>query len=138
MQSHTSCIYLAFLHCGFSNVSSNGLPERMHNHIGCIFLAFLHCAFSNVPSKCLPHRMQSHIGCICGTFSNMDFQMILQGTCVKRSHWLHLFDFSPLCVFKCVLKCSLREEAKSHWLHLFNFSAFFFRIFTFASFKPKS
>ena len=21
-----------------------------------------------------------------------------------NSHWLHLFDFSPLCVFKCVLK----------------------------------
>ena len=21
-----------------------------------------------------------------------------------KSHWLHLFDFSPLCVFKCVLK----------------------------------
>ena len=37
-------------------------------------------------------------------------------------HWLHLFDFSPLCVFfKCVLKMSAREEAKSHWLHLLTF-----------------
>ena len=35
-----------------------------------------------------------------------------------KSHWLHLFDFSPLCVFKCVLKASAREDAKSHWLQL--------------------
>ena len=56
---------------------------------------------------------------------------------------LHLCSFSPLCVFKCVLKLvasaylhchigcicltfllklSAREEAKSHWLHSFNFS----------------
>ena len=25
-----------------------------------------------------------------------------------KSHWLHLFDFSPLCVFKCVLKLPAR------------------------------
>jgi len=35
-----------------------------------------------------------------------------------KSHWLHLFDFSPLCVFKCALKASAREDAKSHWLQL--------------------
>ena len=29
---------------------------------------------------------------------------------------------SLLCVFKCLLKWSTREEAKSHWLHLFVFS----------------
>ena len=22
-----------------------------------------------------------------------------------KPQWLHLFDFSPLCIFKCVLKC---------------------------------
>ena len=26
-------------------------------------------------------------------------------------HWLHLFGFSPLCVFKCVFKLPAREEA---------------------------
>ena len=26
-------------------------------------------------------------------------------------HWLHLFDFSQLCVFKCVLKLPAREDA---------------------------
>ena len=35
-----------------------------------------------------------------------------------KSHWLHLFDFSPLCVFKCVLKASAGDDAKSHWLQL--------------------
>ena len=28
-----------------------------------------------------------------------------------KSHWLHLFGFSPLCVFKCLLKPPVREEA---------------------------
>ena len=33
------------------------------------------------------------------------------------SHLVHLFDFSPLCVFWCVLKLTAPEDAKSHWLH---------------------
>ena len=68
MQSHIGCICLAFLHCAFSCVSSNGLPARMQSHIGCICLTFLHCVFSCVSSNCLPERKQSHIGCICSTF----------------------------------------------------------------------
>ena len=39
-----------------------------------------------------------------------------------KSHWLHLFDFSRLCVFKCCLKFPACEDAKSHWLHLCDFS----------------
>ena len=39
-----------------------------------------------------------------------------------KSHWLHLFDFSPLCVFTCVLKSPAWQDAKSHWLHLFDLS----------------
>ena len=34
------------------------------------------------------------------------------------SHWLHLFDFSPLCMFKCALKWPARDEVYPHWLHL--------------------
>ena len=60
----------------FSNVSSNCLPERMHNHIDCICLTFLHCALSNVSSKCLDLKRQTHI----------------------------CFDFSLLSVIKCFLK----------------------------------
>ena len=36
-----------------------------------------------------------------------------------KSHWLHLFDFSPLCVLKCLLKLPASEYEKSHWLQLF-------------------
>jgi len=36
-------------------------------------------------------------------------------------HWLHLLNFSPLCLFKCKLKWPNREEVNSHWLHLFRF-----------------
>ena len=39
-----------------------------------------------------------------------------------RSHWLHLFDVSPLCIIMCLLKWPAWEDAKSHWLHLFDFS----------------
>ena len=37
-------------------------------------------------------------------------------------HWLHLFNFSPLCVFKWFLKLPAQKEAKLQWLHLFDFS----------------
>ena len=37
---------------------------------------------------------------------------------LAKSHWLHLFGFSPLCVFKCLLKSPAWINAKSHWLHL--------------------
>ena len=67
MQSHICGICLTFLHCVFSNASSNRLPERTHSHIGCIFFTFRHCAFSNVSPRRLHKRMSSHIGCICLT-----------------------------------------------------------------------
>ena len=52
------------------------------------------------------------------------FKCLLKSpACVDaKSHWLHLFDFSPMCVFKCLLKSPAREDAKSHWLHLYDFS----------------
>ena len=31
------------------------------------------------------------------------------------SQWLHLCDFSPLCLFKLVLKTSVKEDAKPHY-----------------------
>ena len=37
-------------------------------------------------------------------------------------YWLHLFDLSPLCVFKCSLKLPVWKDSKVHWLHLFDFS----------------
>ena len=64
MHKHTGCICLTFLHCVFSNVSSNHLPELMHNHTGCICLTFPQCVFSNVSSIFLPRLVYSRIGSI--------------------------------------------------------------------------
>ena len=36
---------------------------------------------------------------------------------------MHLFDFSPMCIFKCVFKLLALADAKAHWLHLFDFSS---------------
>ena len=64
LHSRIGCICLTFLHCGFSNVSSNCLHQRMHSDTGCICLTFLHCVFSNVSSNRLHKRIHSRIGCI--------------------------------------------------------------------------
>ena len=37
-------------------------------------------------------------------------------------HWLHLNNFSPVCVLKCLCKSETSLQTKSHWLHLFGFS----------------
>ena len=108
---HTDRICLIFLHCVFSNVSSNGLPEKRHSHIGCICLTFLHCAFSNVASNCLHEKWHSHIDCIyltlwcCQSFS---------------SRLSHLNNFQglfplPLWVVLCP-NCSLKLSKICDWL----------------------
>ena len=113
---HIGCIYLTFLHCAFSNVSSNCLLVWMQSYIGCIYLTFLHCAFSNVSSNCLHEKGHSHIV----RFPNrLAFFQVTLGPCLS---WLHLLDFSPLCIFKCHFTLPACVDAKSHWLHLFDFS----------------
>ena len=68
MHSHIGCICLTFLHCVFSNVSSEHLPGRMHNHIVCIYLAFRHCVFSNVHLNGSFEMKHNCTGCNCSTF----------------------------------------------------------------------
>ena len=34
---------------------------------------------------------------------------------------LHLLDFTPLCVFKCLLNSRAPQDTLSHWLNLFDF-----------------
>ena len=34
---------------------------------------------------------------------------------------MHLFDFSSLCICKCLLKLPTWKDAKPHWLHLFDY-----------------
>ena len=55
-------------------------------------------------------------------FSRVGFQIKVSSYADAKSHWFHLFDLFPLCVFKCLFKWSAWEDAKSHWLHLFDFS----------------
>ena len=105
MHNHTGCICLIFLHCAFSNVSSNGLPERMHSHIGCISLTFLHCVFLNVSSMYVDQRRHNRIGSIVLPFPHCAFSSALQ--------WLHLSVVFPLCVSKCLLKF-LGSEMQNH------------------------
>ena len=112
MHSHIGCICLTFLHCAFSNVSSNCLHKRKQSHIGCICLTFFHCAISYVSSKSLDLNRQSHIGCICSNFSIVRFQMCAQ-IAWPNIGYTCLFDFSPLCVFKCFLK-ELGSEKAAH------------------------
>ena len=45
-QSHVSCNCFTFIHCEFSNVSLNCVPEKWHSRIGCICLTFLHCVLN--------------------------------------------------------------------------------------------
>ena len=84
MHSHIGCICSTFLHCVFSNVFSNCLPERMHNHIGYICLTFLHCAFSNVSLNCLPEWRHNHIGCIFLTFLHCVFSNVSSNDLLEK------------------------------------------------------
>ena len=41
-----------------------------------------------------------------------------------------LFDFSPLCILRWLLKLLFTDDAHSHWLHLFDFSPSLFVFLT--------
>ena len=78
-----------------SSASSVHLDQSKYLYIGCICFTFLHCAFQMCSLACLRWCKVTLVACI---------------------------GLSPLCVIKCCLKPSAQEEAKSHWLHLFDFS----------------
>ena len=69
---------LDFLHHALSTVSLNCLSERMQSHIGCIYLSFLHCGFSNEPSGRLPNRCIVTLVAFVWLLSTMHLQMCLQ------------------------------------------------------------
>ena len=109
----------------FSDVSSKHMHGKLQSHTGCIQLTLPHFAFQNVSSNRLPQRLQSYIGCICLAFSPLCvFRCILRTSSQEdaQSRWLHFLTFSPLCVFECLFKLPACEDAKSHWLHLIEFS----------------
>jgi len=98
---------------------------NMQSHVSSIFFTFLHCAFSNVSSNSLDLNRKSHIGCICLNFSTVRFQMwpqiACQNICKVTSVAFFTFLQCWLCVFKCFLKKLGSKQEKSHWLHLFEF-----------------
>ena len=104
MQSHIGSICLSFLHCVFSNVSSNGLPQRMHSRTGCIYLTFLQCVFSNVSSKRLPEWMHNHIGCICLSFLHCEFSN------VSSKHLPERMQSHTGCIFLFALTPKLQQN----------------------------
>ena len=100
MRSHTGNICLIYLHCVFSNEPLTRWPKWMHSYIGGSCLTFLHCGFSNESSNNLALRMHSYICCIYSAF--------------LLTHWSHLLDFSPLCIFKCFFKLPASLDADAH------------------------
>ena len=68
--------------------------------------AKLYCAFQVVP------KVACFKGCMITLAASIDFSPLWDLKCILKSagqvdaklHWLHLFDLSPLCVFKCILK----------------------------------
>ena len=79
----TLVLFVWLFHYEFSNISSNCLPEMMHNHTGFICLTFLHCVFSNVSSNRLPLMMHNHIGCICLAFLQCVFSYVFSNSTCK-------------------------------------------------------
>ena len=133
MHSCIGCICLAFLHCAFLNVSSNGLPERMQSHTGCICLSFHDCAFSNISLKNLTPSKRIHTGsiffltpvcfhmcpqiafprrCIVtlvafdGLFSSVCFQMSTQISCPRRC----IYSYTG-CICLIFLHCAFPNAA---------------------------
>ena len=59
MKSHRCCIYMFFLQCALSNVSSSYLGQLVHNCIGCICLTSLSVSFPWNCSKFPTKKMRS-------------------------------------------------------------------------------
>ena len=66
--------------------------------------------FSTLSSNCVLELMQSHIFCIFVLFSRVSLSVLNLPACADaKSHWLHLYAFSPNGVFRCFLKSSLNR-----------------------------
>ena len=96
---------IAFLHCAFSNDSSNGLLVRMQSHIGYINLTSPQCALWNALSNCLPQRMQSHNGCMGLDFFHCAFSNVPSIRRKSHSFGLQIGGFfKPEVILKAVQK----------------------------------
>ena len=89
MHNYIGCIFMPFLHCAFSNLSSNCLPERIHNHIGCICSAFPQYVLSNVDPKILDQSKQTHIGCFFLLFASVRLRINPQMEKMEKMEKMH-------------------------------------------------
>ena len=117
----------AFLHCVFSNASSNCLPRWMYIDTGCIVLPSLHGVFSNVPTNCLTVRIQYHLGCIYVAFLHYGFSNVptncLPARIQKHTSYIHL-AFFHFRLFKCAHKLPGGEDKTSQELRMLSLSLF--------------
>ena len=99
------------LHCMF---------EKMLSHAGRIGLTFLHCVFSNESSNRLLQKMQSHTSCTFLVFSIVCFQMWTRIACLRRcivTLVAFLWLFSTVC-FHMGLQIACIREAPTEMLAL--------------------
>ena len=77
-------ICLSFLHCAFSNVSSNHLPQKRHSHIGSIYFTFLHSAFLTLSDAGVWRLYLTLLHCaFLNVSSNCTNYFVLQNTAIE-------------------------------------------------------
>ena len=120
MHSCTGRTCLMFLHCAFLKcllILSAWIDTKLHWFQLC---GFFNCAFLNASSNCQFEMMQIRTDRTCLIFLHCAFLkclLILSAWINAKPHWLHLFDFSQMCVFKCLPKMSTWFDAKTHYLN---------------------
>ena len=115
MHSYIGCIC-----CVFFTVCFQMFPQLACQR-GCIvtlvaYVRLFPTVYHQMSSQntCLRRCKVTLVAIVC-FFSIVYFQISPQITCwrgcIGGLHWLHFFYFSPLCVFKCVLKLPVQENA---------------------------
>ena len=96
----------------------------MHNCISCICFAFFTASFQMSPlSKLKWDVIKVSLVAFVSSYSMCVFICVLKvpARVDAYSHWLHLFEFSPLWSFKWVYKTTAQEDGILRWLHMFCF-----------------
>ena len=96
----------------------------MHNCISCICFAFFTASFQMSPlSKLKWDVIKVSLVAFVWSYSLCVFICVIKvpARVDAYSHWLHLFEFSPLWSFKWVYKTTAQEDGMLRWLHMFCF-----------------
>ena len=103
--------------CVFLNVSQNDLLQRRHDYTGCISLTFLHCVFSNLSSNWINHLLQSSIRQVDKIFSlgAVTVPWFLLTKVVRCVVVLDKIKFNILCLMYEVLVLVLEFLGTGTW-----------------------